>query len=167
MWEDVNVKMVRLRHVLLIFDSSLSMLAHSHAAAIYHVDLSDRLFPPKCRQKKKTKEMRSSSSRNAGCNLHLSPVASGKRENEKSYKKGLQEKFAHHLHLGSPIPRPAAVPPGGANPGLAKPTLKYRSSPLLVGVSFRSHNGLFNNTSRSVVTMFEPRLVISGVRGDA
>jgi hypothetical protein len=122
-------------------------------------------FPLKCRPKK-TKGMRSSTSRNAGCNLHLNPVASDTRENEKSYKKGLQEKFAHHLHLGSPIPRPAP-PPGGANPGLANPTLKYRSSPLLVGVSFRSHNGLFSKTSRSVVMIFEPRLVISGVRGDA
>lgn len=69
-----------------------------------------------------------------------------------------------HLRLGSTI-RVPTPPPGAANPGLANPTLKYRSSPLLVGVSFRSHNGLLNTTSRSVVTIFEPGPVISGVRG--
>lgn len=66
--------------------------------------------------------------------------------------------------LPNSIP-PPAEPPGPSTPGLAKLTLKNKSSPLLEGVNLGSQSGLLSTTSRSVRRIFGPALAISGVRG--
>ena len=93
-----------------------------------------------------------------------SPMTKVRRTESRHKKISYKRDVLIHLRLGSTIRLPTP-PPGATNPGLANPTLKYKSSPLLVGVNFLSQSGLLNTTSRSVVTIFEPGPVISGVRG--
>jgi hypothetical protein len=76
-----------------------------------------------------------------------------------------QKKHATTYRLPNSIPPPPPGPPGPSTPGLAKLTLRNKSSPLLEGVNFGSHSGLLSTTSLSVCRIFGPTFAISGVRG--